>query len=73
VRLALSIIGFTALVACGDRGWYTPTTEVEVTRIGCAISQGTGRHEVMVNVFSERMPNGQIRCVIETLVVPEKK
>lgn len=68
----LIVLGFILLAGCGDRGWYTPSTEVSVTRKGCSLSDGRGRAEVFVNITSERLPNGQIRCVIDTLAETNK-
>jgi len=60
------------LAACGDRGWYTPSTVVEVTRKGCSIGGTRSSNDVFVNVVSERQPNGQMRCIIDTLPEPTK-
>lgn len=61
------------LAGCGDRGWYTPSTTVEVTRKGCSLGGNNHSNDVFVNVVSERLPNGEIRCIIDTLPEPTHK
>ena len=58
------------LSGCGDQGWYTPTTEITVSRKGCYSTRSQGS-QVIVNITAERLPNGEMRCIIET--VPQVK
>lgn len=67
--LALFIILVVLLSVCGDRGFYTPTSRVEISRKGCALS--TDVNDVFVNIVTQRLPNGQVRCTIETLEQPK--
>lgn len=68
-----TILAVVVLQGCGDRGWYTASTDVEVTRKGCA-TKSTSTNSIFINVVSERLPNGQMKCTIETLAeAPDQK
>ena len=57
------------LSGCG-RIQYTPTTKITVSRKGCYSTRSQGS-QVIVNITAERLPNGEMRCIIET--VPQVK
>lgn len=74
-RLFLVMI-VLALASCynGDLEFNAPTAHVMVTRKGCMAD--TGRQtssNLIVNVNSETLPDGRVRCVIETVTVKEAK
>lgn len=65
-----------ALASCynGDLEFNAPTAHVTVTRKGC-LGDTSRQHasNLIVNVDSETLPDGRIRCVIETVTVKGDK
>lgn len=67
------VMTILALASCynGDREWNQPRVNVEVTRKGCMLSSAKGStNSLVINVNSEKLPDGRIRCTIETVTLP---
>lgn len=68
MRLFLLLI-VASLVACSNSDFdlNEGRTSFFITRKGCALDR-SGYRDLLVNVVTDRLPDGRIQCTITTLV-----
>lgn len=70
MRLFLLLIAIST-VACSrsDLDLNDGRTDIIVTQKGCAQDRA-GRRDLIINMVTERLPDGRIQCTITTVVPP---